>query len=84
MFGLIAGGIAAQHIGARYLRKRHNATAIRRGESVGGLVIPEWHGFRRADSACLRLSITKNALRASIQLVAPGSSQLVARAISET
>ena len=71
MLALVAGRVAAEHIGARDLRERHDPSTIRRGKRVGGLPISERDSLGRTHAALLAA-------------VAPGLSQLVARAMSET
>ena len=84
MLALVAGRVAAEHVGARDLRERHDASAIRRGKRGGGGAITNGTASAVPMPPSLRLSITKKALRASIQFVVPGSSQLGACAISDT
>ncbi len=79
------GAVAAEHVGARDLaRTSRHLPPLAAAKASAASRLPNGTASAAPMPPCLRLSITKNAFRASIQLVAPGSSQLGARAMSDT
>ena len=50
MFALVTGRIAAEHIGARNFRKRHDPAAIGCGKRRGSLTISKGNGLGRSHS----------------------------------
>src|SRR6185369_6183809 len=53
MFALVTGRVAAEHIGTRNLRERHDPAAIGCGKRRGGLAISEGNGLGRSHAALL-------------------------------